>query len=202
MSKADRLAAGRPLGSAADRNYRKVEAGFQQVLEGLGVADGPHTQDTARRAAKAWWVELCAGLTGEPPKITTFPSKVDQMIILRDIPIHSMCAHHLLPFNGKAVVAYVPGGKEILGLSKLSRLADYWARRPQVQEELTDQIADAVAALVVTGKKGGVGVVVQANHMCMAMRGVKHQGDMVTSALRGVFLKPEVRSEFLRIAGF
>lgn len=184
------------------RDYQRVERGFQEVLEGLGVAGGPHTHDTARRAAKAWWGDLCAGLTGEPPKITTFPSTVDQMIMLRDIPIHSMCAHHLLPFNGKAVVAYVPGGKEILGLSKLSRLADYWARRPQVQEELTDQIADAIAAHVIVGKKGGVGVLIQASHMCMNMRGVKHQGDMITSTLRGVFLKPEVRSEFLRLAGY
>jgi GTP cyclohydrolase I len=184
------------------RDFNLVVNGFQLVLNGLGVKPGAHTEGTALRAAKAWWNELCSGLTQDPPKITTFPAKGSNMVVLRSIPIRSMCAHHLLPFIGEAVVAYIPGDGKILGLSKLSRIADYWARRPQVQEELTDQIADAVAALVTKGKKGGVGVLIRANHACMELRGVHHKGDMLTSALRGAFLKSEVRDEFLRLAGF
>ncbi len=185
-------------------NIKKVEQGFALVLEGMGIAGTEHTQDTARRAAKAWYHELCAGLTGEAPKITTFKSDADQMVILRDIPIKSMCAHHLLPFTGRAAVAYVPGKGRILGLSKLSRVADYYARRPQVQENLTTQIADAIADLVMdrTRDRGGVGVVIQAHHMCMELRGVNHKGDMVTSALRGCFEKPAVRAEFFQLAGY
>lgn len=184
-----------------ERNFKFVEAGFTLILQGLGIPEGPHTKDTPHRAAKAWWDELCAGITQEPPKITTFPSASTGMVTLREVPIHSLCAHHLLPFNGEAVIAYIPGGREILGLSKLSRLADYYARRPQVQEELTEQIADALAALVMKNGKGGVGVFIRANHACMELRGVKHKGDMITSALRGVFHKPEVRAEFLQLAG-
>lgn len=185
-----------------ERDFGLVVNGFQLVLNGLGIPATEHTRDTAQRAAKAWWYELCRGVTQEPPKITTFPAKGANMVVLRSIPIRSLCAHHLLPFIGEAVVAYIPGDGKILGLSKLSRIADYWARRPQVQEELTDQIADAVAALVTKGKRGGVGVLIRANHACMELRGVQHKGDMLTSALRGVFRKPEVRDEFLRLAGF
>lgn len=183
-------------------DIKLVEHGFQLVLNGLGIPTTAHTRDTARRAAHAWWKEICVGAVTPPPRVTTFPSQVDEMVMLRDIPIFSVCSHHLLPFVGTATIAYLSGNGKILGLSKLSRLADYYARRPQVQEELTDQIADAVAQHVMGKKRGGVGVVVRANHMCMAMRGVKHQGDMLTSALRGVFKKPEVRDEFLRLAGF
>lgn len=186
---------------------QKVAEGFRLILEGLGMdLDSPHVRGTPERAAKAWWQEICRGLTEEPPRLTTFPSESDQMILLRGIPIRSLCSHHLLPFVGEASIAYIPGKGEILGLSKLSRIADFWARRPQVQEELTEQIADAVAAKVMMLPScpdlGGVGVLIRANHMCMELRGVKHSGDMVTSALRGVFrLEPEVRAEFLNLAG-
>lgn len=186
----------------ADVSMAKVEQAFELLLEGLGVGKGPHTVDTPKRAAKAWFNELCAGLTNPPPEIRFFTSKAAEMVILRGIPIRSLCAHHLLPFGGEARIGYVPGKGEVLGLSKLSRIADYWARRPQVQEELTQQIADSLAEVVVEGEKGGVGVLIQANHLCMEFRGVRHAGDMVTSALRGVFLKPEVRAEFLQLAGF
>lgn len=185
-----------------DRDFQLVVAGFQLVLNGLGVPKTPHTQDTAQRTAKAWWNELCAGLTKPPPKVTAFPSKVNQMIVVRDIPVRSICSHHMLPFVGEARIAYIPGTGKVLGVSKLSRLTDYWSRRPQVQEELTDQVADAIATYVVRGKKGGVGVLIKANHLCMELRGVNHAGNMVTGALRGVFLRPEVRAEFLQYAGF
>lgn len=183
------------------RDLEKVVRGFELVLEGLGVEPNEHTKETPRRAAKAWWNELCAGLIQEAPQITAFESKVDSLIISRGIPIRSMCAHHLLPFSGTAVVAYIPGDGKILGLSKLSRIAEYWSRRPQVQEELTEQIADAVAEHVLSvDDVGGVGVVIQARHMCMELRGVKHASDMVTSALRGVLrTDADARAEFLKL---
>ena len=122
-----------------------VAAGFRRILRGLGLdLDDPHVKDTPERAARAWYRELCSGLTGGEPEITVFPTEdnVNGMIILRDIPVKSLCSHHLLPFIGRAVVGYIPGGDHILGLSKLSRIVNYWARRPQVQERLTQQIAD------------------------------------------------------------
>lgn len=196
-----------------------IELGFRNILTGLGLdLTLPHLKDTPRRAARAWYRELCRGLTQPTPDITTFDSDVDEMIMLRHVPIRSVCAHHLLPFVGKATIAYIPGRQKIIGLSKLSRIADYWARRPQIQENLTAQIADQIAELVM-GKKpvtqlepilpqanistqqgGGVGVIIKARHMCMELRGVGHTGDMVTSALRGVFLSGDARIEFLRLA--
>lgn len=182
------------------RNLDQVIAGFQQVLEGLGIETNDHTRDTALRAGKAWFHELCGSLGTTPPKITTFSSKSDEMIVLKDIPVRSVCAHHLLPFFGTATVAYIPGAGKIIGLSKLSRLTEYWCRRPQVQEELTADIANAVAEHVMKNGLGGVGVAVRANHMCMMLRGVRHEGNMVTSALRGAMKnKPEARAEFLAL---
>lgn len=181
-------------------DFALLVRGFANILDGLGIEPGPHTKDTPERVARAWWDELCVGLTGPEPKITTFESVVDSMIVSRGIPVRSMCAHHLLPFVGTATVAYIPAGNQILGLSKLSRLVDYWSRRPQVQEELTEQIADAVHKAIAAEEpaEGGVGVMIQARHMCMEMRGVKHASDMVTSAIRGTFFRPEVRAEFLK----
>ena len=193
-----------PVTWKSDPNFDDVVSGFAMILRGLGVPVNAHSAGTAERAARAWWNELCAGLTQEPPKITAFESSSDEMVVLRGIPVRSLCAHHLLPFIGEATVAYVPGQGKILGISKLSRLTNYWARRPQVQEELTAQIADAVAEHVVSVSDGvycgGVGVTIRANHLCMMMRGVNHSGDLVTSAVRGVFsTKPEARAEFLAL---
>ncbi|MFQ5550285.1 MAG: GTP cyclohydrolase I FolE [Gemmatimonadales bacterium] len=122
----------------------------------------------------------------------------ESMILVRDIEIYSLCEHHLLPFYGKAHVAYIPNGK-IIGLSKIPRLVDVFARRLQVQERLTDQIADALMDVLMPF---GVGVVVEANHLCMMMRGVEKQNSSaVTSALRGSFKEDaKTRNEFLRLA--
>jgi GTP cyclohydrolase I len=203
MAAGGALSAARQAPARQAPKYELVEAGFRILMEGLGMEQSAHTARTAERAARAWWDELCRGLTQPPPVVTTFPSEDTSMVLLRQIPVRSVCAHHLLPFVGTAVVAYIPGSKQILGLSKLSRLVDYYARQPQVQERLTAQVADAVAAHVLGagGQKGGVGVFIRANHMCMQLRGVKHDGDMMTSALRGVFRRPEVRAEFLQLAG-
>ncbi|MBA3445489.1 MAG: GTP cyclohydrolase I FolE [Gemmatimonadales bacterium] len=127
-----------------------------------------------------------------------FEESHQSMIMVRDIELYSLCEHHLLPFFGRAHVAYVPDGK-ILGLSKVARIVDVFARRLQVQERLTDQVADAVMDVL---KPTGVGVVVEAAHFCMMMRGVEKQNSRtVTSALRGIFRDdPKTRDEFLRLA--
>ncbi len=183
----------------------KLARGFELILEGLGIdwtAD-PHFRETPERAAKAWYHELFSGLTGEVPTITTFPDRDEsQLVILQGIPVKSVCAHHLLPFFGTASVGYISGTKRLLGLSKLSRIVDYCARRPHVQEGLTNNIADYLMPLVCPPKSsGGCGVVIKATHLCMAMRGVKHDGLMVTSALRGSIKdEPETRAEFLKLA--
>jgi len=182
----------------------QVALGLAIVLQGLGVdlAD-VHLKDTPWRAARAWHNELCAGLTTPEPVVTAFDyGGTAEMQVLRDIPVHSMCAHHLLPFVGTAQVGYVSGNQKLIGLSKLARIVDHFARRPQVQEQLTTMIADYLWERVgdqTMKRPGGVGVVIRANHFCMELRGVKHKGDMVTSALRGVFEEGRVRSEFMAL---
>jgi GTP cyclohydrolase IA len=127
-----------------------------------------------------------------------FPDEHDNMIMVRDIELYSMCEHHILPFFGKAHIAYIPNGR-ILGLSKLPRIVDMFARRLQVQERLTNEIAEAVDEVV---KPLGVGVVIEASHLCMMMRGVEKQNSMtITSALLGSFREDaKTRDEFLRLA--
>jgi len=126
-----------------------------------------------------------------------FEEPHDSMVLVRDIEIYSMCEHHLLPFFGKAHIAYLPEGK-IIGLSKIPRLLDVFARRLQVQERLTDEVADALMEVL---EPRGVGVVIEAYHLCMMMRGVEKQhSKTVTSAMRGAFLDGKTRDEFLRLA--
>lgn len=127
-----------------------------------------------------------------------FKEEHDNMIMVRDIELYSMCEHHMLPFFGKAHVAYIPNGK-IVGLSKIPRIVDVYARRLQVQERLTEQIADGLCRVV---NPSGVGVVIEAFHLCMMMRGVQKQNSKtITSALRGAFREdPKTRDEFLRLA--
>ncbi|HEX9128457.1 MAG TPA: GTP cyclohydrolase I FolE, partial [Gemmatimonadaceae bacterium] len=127
-----------------------------------------------------------------------FKEEHDNMIMVRDIELYSLCEHHMLPFFGKAHVAYIPNGK-IVGLSKIPRIVDVYARRLQVQERLTEQIADGLCRVV---NPSGVGVVIEALHLCMMMRGVQKQNSKtITSALRGAFREdPKTRDEFLRLA--
>jgi len=126
-----------------------------------------------------------------------FEEPHDSMVLVRDVEIYSMCEHHMLPFFGKAHVAYLPKGR-IIGLSKVARVVDVFARRLQVQERLTDQVADAIMDVL---EPHGVGVVIEAYHLCMMMRGVEKQhSKTVTSALRGSFLDGPTRDEFLRLA--
>ncbi len=182
-------------------DFNKVKEGITLLLDGLGIDhNDPHFKESPERVARAWTEELCVGLKNETFNLTTFPmTPEDQpnMVILQHIPVQSLCAHHLLPFIGEATVAYIPN-ESLCGLSKLSRVVDFFARRPQVQEHLTSDIAKYLQQKL---KPQGVGVIVKASHLCMEMRGVKHSGLMTTSALSGCFLKNStVRAEFMALA--
>lgn len=157
-------------------------------------------RDTPRRITDMY-IELFEGVNQDPHEIlqVQFEEGHEEMVILRDIPFYSMCEHHFMPFHGEAHVGYLPEGR-IVGLSKLARAVEVFARRPQVQERLTSQIADSIEEVL--GAKG-VGVVIEAEHLCMTARGVRKPGSrMVTSATRGRFRTDEnTRQEFLRLIG-
>ena len=182
-----------------DKN--KVLQAMKMLLEGLGVdMENKHFENTPERAAKSWVEEICSGLGEKKFRLTTFPAGENyepSMVVLQHIPVKSVCAHHLLPFIGEATVAYTPD-KMLCGISKLSRIVDYFARRPQVQEELTSDIANFLCENL---NPQGAGVIIKATHLCMAMRGVSHNGVMTTSTLKGSFLKEnDVRAEFMSLA--
>jgi GTP cyclohydrolase I len=168
----------------------RVEAAVKELLEAIGEdpsRDG--LLNTPSRVANMYQ-ELFSGLDDDPGRhlTVTFAAEHDEMVMVRDIPFASLCEHHLVPFIGRAHLAYIPGDDgRITGLSKLARLVDGFARRLQVQERMTTQIADAIEAAL--GPRG-VLVVVEAEHLCMSMRGVKKPGTLtVTSAVRGLFRK-------------
>lgn len=178
-----------------------VIATIQTLISQLGLdgaSDG--LADTPRRITDMY-LELFEGLHLDPAEqlAVQFEEGHDEMVILKDIPFYSMCEHHFLPFHGTAHVGYLPDGR-IVGLSKIARAVEIYARRPQVQERLTSQIADAIETAL--GAKG-VGVVIEAEHLCMTARGVRKPGAlMVTSAMRGRFRETEnTRQEFLRLIG-
>ncbi len=181
-------------------DHEKIENAVRQILEAIGEdPDRDGLLDTPARVARMY-AEISGGLLENPEEhlLKVFDVDHDEMIMVRDIPVYSMCEHHLLPFYGTAHVAYIPkpGGK-ITGLSKIARLVDGYARRPQVQERLTRQVADAVQKVL---DPAGVLVVVEAEHMCMSMRGVRKPGSStVTSAVHGVFRdNPASRDEAMR----
>jgi GTP cyclohydrolase I len=185
--------------SADGFDPHKVEDGVRLILEGIGEDPGRQgLKETPRRVAEMY-SEVFGGLHQDPDAVVdaVFDVGHDEMIMVRDIDVESLCEHHLLPFAGKAHVAYVPNEDgRITGLSKLARLVDVLAKRPQVQERLTTQIADVLER---TLKPRGVFVVIEAEHLCMSMRGVKKPGSVtVTSSVRGVFRSdPRTRSEAL-----
>ncbi len=177
----------------------RVESAVRQLLAALGEdPDREGLLDTPRRVARMYR-ELFAGLTTDPAVHLqrVFTEQYDEIVLLRNIDFYSLCEHHLLPFQGKAHVAYLPDGK-VVGLSKLARTVDAFARRPQVQERMTCQIADALMEHL---NPKGAAVVVEAEHLCMKMRGVqKPNGVMVTSAVRGVFRSdPAARAEVMEL---
>ncbi len=180
----------------------KVERAVRLLLEAIGEdpeRDG--LRETPARMARAYQ-ELFWGVGRSPAEEIDkfFESGTEEMVVVRDIPFHSMCEHHLLPFIGRAHVAYIPSDGRITGLSKLARAVDVAARRPQVQERLTAEVADAVMAAI---RPHGALVCVEAEHLCMTMRGVRKPGTLaVTSAVRGVFLEDAAtRAEAFALLG-
>ncbi len=177
-----------------------MEKAYASLITAVGEdLNRPGLLDTPKRAAKAFQY-LCKGYQDNLDTLVNnaiFPSDNDELVIVKDIELYSLCEHHMLPFIGKAHVGYLPSGK-VLGLSKVARIVDMYARRLQIQENLTKEIADAV--MQVTGAKG-VGVIVEAKHMCMMMRGVEKQNSsMKTSIMLGQFRdNPQTRNEFLSL---
>ena len=176
----------------------RVTSAARELLLALGAdLEDESMRETPRRMAETY-VEL---LTPRPFTATTFPNdeSYDELVVARDIPFHSLCEHHLLPFHGVAHIGYLPG-ERIVGLSKLGRVIDLYARRPQVQERLTTQVA---RWLTDTLEPRGVGVVIEAEHLCMSLRGVQKPGARtITSALHGLVRDdPRTRQEFLTLTG-
>jgi GTP cyclohydrolase IA len=182
-------------------DFARAEAAVRELLFAVGEdPDREGLKRTPARVARAY-SEIFAGLFADPGTVleTTFDEDHDELVLVKDIPLYSMCEHHLLPWHGTAAIGYIPGPDgRITGLSKLARLVDLYARRPQVQERLTSQVADAL-------RKGlepqGVIVVISAEHLCMAMRGIRKPGSLTeTSAVRGIFQSdPRTRAEALSL---
>jgi len=174
----------------------RIEKAVREILIAIGEdPDREGLKDTPKRVAKMY-EEVLSGYSDSPENhLVLFTEKYDEMIIVKDIPVYSMCEHHMLPFFGKAHVAYIPGDNKVTGLSKLARIVDVYAKRLQLQERMTEQIADAIMEKL---NAKGVMVVVEAQHLCMIMRGVKKPGSYtVTSAVKGVMRKEPTRMEAL-----
>lgn len=181
----------------------RIARAVREILEAVG--EDPDRDGLLRTPARVaeMYAEVLSGLHEDPAAhlAVTFEANHDEMVMVKDIPIYSLCEHHLVPFHGQAHVAYIPGRDgRITGLSKLARLCDGFARRPQVQERLTTQVADA---LVEALEPRGVLVVIEAEHLCMGMRGVRKPGSItVTSAVRGIFKEnASTRAEAMGLIG-
>ncbi len=188
-----------PVERSAGVDLARLEAAVREML--LAIGEDPDRDGllrTPERVARAY-AEMFAGLRENPRRhlSVTFDEHHHEMVVLRDIPFASTCEHHLLPFTGHAHIGYIPQGR-VVGLSKLARLVEGYARRPQVQERLTSEIADAVMEEL---RPDGCGVVIEAVHTCMSIRGIQKPGaTMVTSAVRDGFRRrPETRAEFFSI---
>ncbi|MEI6621092.1 MAG: GTP cyclohydrolase I FolE [Actinomycetes bacterium] len=181
-------------------DYARAEAAVRELLYAVG--EDPERDglvDTPKRVARMY-AEVFSGLRQEPEDVltTTFELAHDEMVLVTDIELWSQCEHHLVPFFGRVHVGYIPSRNgRITGLSKLARLVDVYAKRPQVQERLTTQIADAIERIL---QPRGTIVVVEAEHLCMSMRGVRKPGaKTVTSAVRGQLLNPATRAEAMSL---
>jgi GTP cyclohydrolase I len=180
------------MSEAGKVDLEKIAAGVRLILEGIG--EDPNRQgivETPQRVAEMY-LEVCGGMHEDPvAELKVIPAETeDEIVMVKDIPLFSLCEHHLLPFSGVAHIAYVPRNGRVLGLSKLARISDIYARRLQVQERLTTQIAELLFHGELQPK--GVMVVIEAAHLCMIMRGIKKPGaTTITSAVRGVFRSDE-----------
>ena len=193
-------AEGDAAGASNAIDFARAEAAVRELLIAVGEdPDRDGLRETPARVARAY-AETFAGLRMSPEEVlsTTFPIEHDEMILVRDIEVYSTCEHHLVPFHGVAHVAYIPARDgRVTGLSKIARLVEVFARRPQVQERLTTQVADA---LVEHLHAQGVMVVVEAEHLCMSMRGVRKPGSRtITSAVRGQLRNAATRSEAMSL---
>ncbi len=182
----------------SDPRIEQIASHVKEIIRILGLCPDrdPNLVDTDRRVAKMY-LEIFSGLDlGNKPKLTTFPNDeaYTAMVMEKEIPFYSLCAHHFVPFYGHGHIAYIPN-ERIIGLSKLPRILEFFARRPQLQERLTEQVASLLEDEL---NPRGVMVVVETRHLCVEMRGVKKPGALtVTSALRGIFHEKAVREEFL-----
>ena len=181
----------------------RIEKAVREIL--IAIGEDPDRDGLARtpRRVAEMYAEIFSGLHEDPSRhlIVTFEANHDEMVMVRDIPLYSQCEHHLAPFHGHAHVAYIPGEDgRITGLSKLARLVEGFAHRPQVQERLTTQIADAIVNVL---QPRGAFVMIEAEHLCMSMRGVRKPGALtVTSAVRGLFKdNPATRAEVMALLG-
>jgi GTP cyclohydrolase I len=179
----------------------EVTEAFEGVLKALVIntTDDHNSQDTARRVAKMFVHEIFRGRYYPPPEVTAFPNakEYDQIYMSGPMSINSTCAHHFQPITGQAYVGVFPG-KKVIGLSKFNRMVDWIASRPQIQEEMTEQIADMIEEET---EAKGVAVVIKAEHFCMTARGVKeHESEMMTSVVRGCFrYEPPIKAEFFSL---
>jgi GTP cyclohydrolase IA len=180
-------------------DHERIERAVREILSAIG--EDPTRDGLVRTPARVaeMYAEICSGLFENPADhlVVTFEADHDEMVLVRDIALYSICEHHLVPFHGHAHVAYIPNEDgRITGLSKLARLVDGFAKRPQVQERLTTQVADALVAALAPR---GAFVMIEAEHLCMSMRGVRKPGTLtVTSAVRGLFKdSPSTRAEVM-----
>jgi GTP cyclohydrolase IA len=184
-------------------DIERLEKAVREILVAIGEdPDRDGLVRTPRRVAEMY-AEICSGLHEDPSRhlIVTFEANHDEMVLVRDIALYSICEHHLAPFHGRAHVAYIPGDDgRLTGLSKLARLVDGFAKRPQVQERLTTQIADALVEVL---QPRGAFVMIEAEHLCMSMRGVRKPGTLtLTSAVRGLFKdNAATRAEVMALLG-
>lgn len=181
-------------------DLKKIEKAVRMILEAIGEdPERKDLKDTPRRVAEMY-EEIFAGFKDDPRKEleVILDQKHNEIVLLKGIPLYSVCEHHLLPFFGRAHIAYIPKGGRVTGLSKLARVVDMLSKRPQVQERLTTQIADMIMGKL---KPLGVMVVIEAEHLCMSMRGIRKPGTLtVTSAVRGIFKENQkTRSETLAL---
>lgn len=180
-------------------DIKRIENAVKEIL--LAIGEDPDREglvETPSRVARMY-EEVFSGLSTDPKQfLKTFHTGHDEMVVVRDIPLYSMCEHHLLPFVGKAHIAYIPSDGVVIGLSKLARIVDCFARRPQLQERLTANVADFLEKEL---KARGVAVVIEAEHLCMTMRGVRASGALTcTSALRGIMRSDSrTRAEALKL---
>ena len=193
----DQQAEGRAPIQAEAGQLERIAAHVREILVELGLdLSDPNLQRTDQRVAETY-LEMFHGLKeGAEPKVTTFPNDENytHMVMEKNIPFYSLCAHHLVPFYGHAHLAYIPA-ERIIGLSKFSRILEFYAKRPQLQERLTEQVVEFLEEKL---HPQGAMVVIEARHLCVEMRGVKKPGALtVTSAIRGVFHRRSVREEFL-----